>query len=207
MTTRRQLLVSVVVTTVGLSGCTESNSQRKPADNESTPDRSITATTTEPETTTNNNTTTSLNETSYPLAQQGASGQYWDGRSATVYLFTNNDWQTTFSESGLTDDSRSLLEATDYESHSIVAVIAAVSNPARRWILESVTGVGTKYLTLKIRENIGKSGVNRAEGRLVLIRLPNQGTQPKQVTAKLDNDKKEPGYDVVVSTNSSETAG
>lgn len=187
--TRRQMLDSTVVTALALSGCVTQTTEEETENEQSTTVRTETAPATEEETTRETTTSPTLNETPYPLAQQRLDWEYWDGNEATVYLFTEDNWRSVFSEDALSERSQSFLTETDFGSHSVVALVATVADPANRWILESVDGLRTESLTLQFREYDGESGANSSPPYLVLVRLPNRGTRPKRVTADLGDEK------------------
>lgn len=189
MITRRRILEGAVISALALSGCVTQVMHEGTKEERSTTIRSETSPANKEETTRENTTSPAVNETSYPLTQQRIDWNYLDGDEATVHLFTKDNWRSVFSEDALSERSLSLLTQTDYRSHSVVALVAMVADPANRWVLESVDGLQTESLTLQFSEYDGESAVNSSPAHLVLVRLPNRGIRPKRVTANLGDEK------------------
>lgn len=134
-------------------------------------------------------TTVTLNETPFEVAWQ------WDlakpaielGEQPQVALLTSDEWRERIRGSVLNEPTRSLLEATDFATETVVALSARVAAGKNRLVLESVNGVGTGTVQLHVREYESGSGLNNAPLHLLLVRIPNRGTEPTTAEVVLDS--------------------
>ncbi|WP_128477835.1 hypothetical protein [Halorussus pelagicus] len=181
---RRTVVVGTLTAFTGLTGCLGSSQTDTPS--ETTEKR----TTDEPPTTEDSSTTVTtpaVNETPYAAVGQWnlPKNPFSSGEPPRVALLTDGDWRSRLRESGLSDRSRSFLSETDFEENSVVAVSARVSAGKNRLVVESVEGVGTETLRLRLSEYESESGLNNAPLHLLLVRVPNRGTRPTQARATL----------------------
>lgn len=182
---RRTVLTGALATSVSLAGCVRSLGRTNSPDDEST-----THTSTSGETTVRDDTSTTptVNETDYPVTSQLDLRQsaFESGETPQVVVVSSDDWRERLRESILTDQTTSFLTETDFTSETVVAVSARVSAGRNRLVLESVRGVGTSTVRLRISEYESGSGLNNAPLHLLLVRVPNRGTEPTKTTARLD---------------------
>ena len=199
---RRDLLEASLALAVGTSGClglstsTNSKTTTTPEPTSSGTSRiPSTSTTEESESTRSSSTTTAteptnppnLNRTPHPVSWQFDTtrpplGDNFDPRAV---LMTNDNWQERVNEAVLNDENRSFLSNTDYGTESVVAFQASLPDYGDRLILHSVEGVGTQSLTLVVEDWGPGPGANVEVQHLLLVRVPNRGTEPTSASVTL----------------------
>lgn len=203
-TTRRRTVLAAVTALVGsVAGCanyvTNSPETDAPESPESGPvPATVTETERQPDTP-----TPALNQTSFPVVRQGAPDASLPdtpllGDDRALGLLTSPDWRESVNEAVLIDASRSFLSATDFDTETVVAFEMNLSDIGNLLALLSVDGVGTSSLDLSIRQ-LKVGSLNAEEYQLLLVRVPNRGTEPTRATATVTaSDDTEP---ITVSTD------
>ncbi|WP_276281245.1 hypothetical protein [Halorussus caseinilyticus] len=172
---RRTVVAGAFAVCTSLTGCLGSSQ----SDADETTDK---PTTDDPSTTA---TTPTVNETPHAVVGQWnlPKNPFPAGEPPRVALLTDDDWGSRLREPVLSERSRSFLAATDFAENAVVAVSARVSAGKNRLVVESVEGVGTETLRLRIGEYEAGSGLNNAPLHLLLVRVPNRGTTPTRARA------------------------
>lgn len=129
-----------------------------------------------------------LNKTSYPVVRQrDLDHSIFDGGTEPrLRLFTTDNWMKHVDETVIAEKIRTFFGKTNFDSETVVGLETRVSGPSFWLILQSVTGVGTRSLQLQFEELETDGGLNVAPLNLVLVRVPNRGTDPTEVKATID---------------------
>lgn len=199
---RRRLLASAAGLAAGLAGCVDVfGASNAGPDAPATPDPGPVAATddtkTDPPPATG---TPEVNRTPYVVAAAwDVRRSLGDGDAPRIALFATTDWRTRVDAEVVPERARSLLDATDFGTESVVALAVGVTQGHDRLVLESVDGVGSPGVTLTVRVWDSGSGLQSAPLHLLAVRVPNRGTEPVRATASVDHyDGEEP---VTVSTD------
>jgi hypothetical protein len=175
---RRQLLGTIVAGSAAFAGClTAAHTAESDRDGaRTTTDQPDTPPFSTPE-------SPSLNETEYPARMQwGPSSLEADAR---LSLLRGDDWSQAVRDGYFVEETRAFVEDTDFETGS-VALLEYRVGWQDRWILQSVHGVGTDELIFRFGF-YHYSGISDPQEVAMLVRLPNEGAEPTNALADLDD--------------------
>lgn len=188
---RRDLLASAAGLAAGLAGCADVfGASNAGPDAPATPDPGPVSATDDTETDPPPATgTPEVNRTPYAVAAAwDVRRSLGDGDAPRIALLATADWRARVDGNAMPERARSLLDATDFGTESVVALAVEVTQGHDRLVLESVDGVGTESVTLTVRVWDSGSGLQSAPLHLLAVRVPNRGTEPARAMASIDYD-------------------
>lgn len=104
---------------------------------------------------------------------------------------TRREWErlrrTIAAANDTTFDAYQFARQTDFDRESLVAVDVFTGEGPVYLQLQSVSGVGTRSVRLRVRV-VFESGRNVHNSEILFVRLPKEGTEPKRATVVLEDD-------------------